>query len=124
MTQLLRRLFPHKDIGWTDIGEDFTRFTLLRTRWCIIYLHRLDAPNPHPQCHDHPWSFVSVLLKGGYSEYAHGTWTWRRPGSILYRPAEWSHNVVTKGVSWSLVITGPKRRPWDSTKGAKSRHNK
>lgn len=106
-------LFPRRDIGWEEIGEEFTRWTLLWTPWFIIYLHRLKALTPHPQCHDHPWSFIAVLLKGGYSEYHNGVWTWRRAGSVLFRPAMFSHNVVTRGVSWSVIVTGPKYREWN-----------
>jgi hypothetical protein len=109
---LLCRLLPYKDIGWDEIGEEFTRWTLLKTPWGNVYLHRLKALTEHPQCHDHPWSFVAVLLRGGYNEKHAGVWTWRRPGSILIRPAEYSHNVTTRGVSWSLIITTNKRRDW------------
>jgi hypothetical protein len=108
-------LFPQREIGWHEIGEEFTRWTLLWTPWFTIYLHRLVALKMHPQCHDHPWGFIAVLLKGGYWEFHDGLWEWKRPGSVLIRPAEWSHNVVTDenmGVSWSMIITGPKRREW------------
>ncbi len=110
--RMLRWVFPHKEIGWTEIGEEFTRFTLLRTPWFRIYLHKLYAPNPHPHTHDHPWGFVALLLRGGYWEYADGRWEWRRPWSVLRRPAEYRHNVVTRGVSWSVIITGRKYREW------------
>ncbi len=110
---ILKWLLPYRDIGWTEIGEEFTRFTFFTCRWLTIYIHRLYAPNPHPDCHDHPWSFVTFILKGGYWETTNGQdWCWRRPGSILYRPAEFSHNVVTRDVAWSVVITGPKKREW------------
>ena len=59
----LRRRVPFKEIGWTEIGEKFTRYALWRTRWFNVYLHQLYAPNWHPQCHDHPWGFVAVLIK-------------------------------------------------------------
>src|SRR5882672_9952016 len=102
-----------KQIGWEEIGEDFIRYTLVHTPWITAYLHRLEALTAHPECHDHPWSFIAVILKGGYNEYHNGQWTWRGPGSLLYRPATWTHNVVTKGVSWSVIITGPKNREWE-----------
>lgn len=111
MTRFLRWVLPFRDIGWTEIGEEFTRFTVLWTRWGAVYLHRLRAPQEHPQCHDHPWSFVAILLRGGYWEYS-GEWIWRCPGSVLWRAAEHRHNVVTEGVSWSIIITGPRRRKW------------
>ena len=104
-----------QQIGWKELDEDFIRFTLLHTRWFRIYLHRLNAPNAHKVCHDHPWWFWTLLLKGGYNEYHQGIWTWQCAGSLLYRPAEWQHNVVTRGVSWSLILTGPKFRKWGFT---------
>lgn len=109
-----RRHLPYKEIGWWDIGEVFFRYQLFRSKWCNVYLHQLDAPNWHPTgCHDHPWSFVTILLKGGYLEHSGGDYTRRWPGMILYRRAEHLHDVITPyGRSWSLVVTGPKRRDW------------
>jgi hypothetical protein len=109
----LRRTFKFKEIGWTEIGEKFTRYALWRTRWFNIYLHQLNAPNWHDNCHDHPWNFVAVLLWRGYLERAEGRNVRRRVGSLLYRRAEFSHNVITPyGTSWSLCITGKKSRDW------------
>jgi hypothetical protein len=101
-------------MGWKEIGETFYRWTLLRTRWFTLCLHYLDAPNWHPQCHDHPWWFVAIILAGGYWENAYGKTRWRGPLSFLYRPAWWSHNVATprRQPNWSLIITGPKAREW------------
>lgn len=113
--RLLCAVLPYKDIGWDAIGEEFTRFTLAKTRWGNVYLHRLKALTEHPQCHDHPWGFVAILLRGGYYEFHDGWWRWKRPGSILVRPATYSHNVTTLGVSWSIIITSRKVRDWSFT---------
>lgn len=109
----LRKHLRHKELGWPDIKEEFTRYQLLKTRWFNIYLHRLYAPILSPDCHDHPWWFITLLLWNGYLE-SNGKFTKRRwPGMILYRPAEFIHNVVTPyGVSWSLILAGPKSRDW------------
>lgn len=109
----LLKLLPYKDIGWKEIGEEFTRYTVLKTPWFNVYLHQLYAPVAHPECHDHPWSFLAVLLWRGYSEQVGSEWYRRRPGSMLWRPAEFIHNVVTPyGTSWSLIFTGAKKRAW------------
>lgn len=114
----LRRFLPHKEIGWQEIGEVFYRYQLLKTNWLNVYLHQLDAPQWHPVgCHDHPWWFVTVLLKGGYLEKQnHGDEARlkrRYPGQILYRPASHAHDVITPfGRSWSLVVTGRKAHKW------------
>ena len=112
MVNILLKVLPYKDISWHDIGETFYRFQLAKTKWFNVYLHYLIAPNEHPQCHDHPWNFLAIILFGGYTEFRNGKWSWKRPGSILYRPATTQHNVVTFGANWSIVITGPKIREW------------
>jgi hypothetical protein len=121
----LRKHFDFKEIGWTEIGEQFTRYQIFKSRWLNVYLHELSAPTWHPECHDHPWSFVAVLLWRGYLERVHrrvAAWpssyvvtedVRRYPGQILWRPATFAHNVITPyGKSWSLIFTGPKSREW------------
>ena|SRR5579864_2536917 len=106
---------PRKEIGWAEIGEQFTRYQILKTRWFNIYVHRLVAPTAHKECHNHPWSFLTIILRGGYRETLDGVyWNTYGPGTILYRKAEQHHNVTTDPgvVSWSLLFTGPNRRIW------------
>lgn len=114
LESVLNRWFPYKSIGWKEIGETFIRWTLLRTPWFQIYLHKLIAPQWHPQCHDHPWAFVTFILAGGYWEWANNVLAWRGPGTVLYRPAEFSHNVVTHGqqTAWSIIFATKKSREW------------
>lgn len=66
--KLCRRWLNFREIGWAAIGETFTRYTVLKTRWFNIYLHQLSAPKWHPECHDHPWDFLAILLWRGYLE--------------------------------------------------------
>jgi hypothetical protein len=130
LVRLLCNIFPYKEIGWKEIGEVFYRWTLLRTPWFKVCLHYLQAEHWAPYCHDHPWDFWAIILKNGYWEKLdyeqskrlrnHGQHCgenvyWRRPGSMLRRPAETKHSVVTQvgKPSWSLVIMGNKRREWD-----------
>lgn len=112
LEEVLKRILPHKDLGWTELNEKFTRFTLIKTPWFRVFLHRLNAPHWHPQAHDHPWDFVTILLwKGYYEKTPEGTF-FRRPGTVLYRAAEFAHNVITDGTAWSIVVTGRKKRDW------------
>lgn len=113
ITNFLRRHLRFKDIGWAEIGERFTRYALIKTRWFNVYLHQLYAPAWHPDCHDHPWSFVALLLWRGYDEKVGETVHRRRVGSVLWRQSTFSHNVITPyGTSWSLIITGAGGRAW------------
>ena len=110
--RLLRSCVPYREIGWQEIGEKFTRYQLVKTPWWIVYLHQLDAPRLHPECHNHPWRFVAIILWRGYFEQIGTRIYRRRPGDVLYRAAEFSHNVYTEGTSWSLIFTGPRCRDW------------
>lgn len=66
----------------TKHRELWRRLTLVRSdgqvylnRWGIghdrvggVMLHRMDAPDPGVDLHDHPWWFVSIVLVGSYAE--------------------------------------------------------
>lgn len=91
------------------------RWRLLQTPWFGIYLHAIYAPDADRHMHDHPWSFVSVLLRGGYAEQRpHRGIQLRRAGSIAFRTAEVFHRIVTlsRTPTWTLVLTGRRRRAW------------
>lgn len=128
----------------------FRRLTLRRSdgqvyldRWGIghdkigrVLLHRMDAPDPGIDLHDHPWWFVSIILWGGYEEeradtreaptmariaeaYAtrttrRGVAEVRRPGSIRTMSLRECHTItrLLRRRSWSLVIGGPCRQSW------------
>lgn len=86
-----------------------------------VFLHRMDAPDPGLDLHDHPWRFVSIVLAGEYVEHRA---TVREPGNVrVVRRRRWTvktlrldecHRVVElpRGRCWTLVICGPVRRKW------------
>lgn len=108
----LRRIFPFKELGWVEIGEVFTRWTLLHTPWFKVFLHKLNCPVDPVTCHDHPWHFWTLILRTGYQERANGVVTQRHPGALLYRPAKFLHSVWTQGDAWSLIVVSNKVRVW------------
>src|SRR5688572_25300457 len=98
-------------------------------KYCLHHIVRSD----HDRClHDHPWPFKSLIIWGGYYEIVdermilesdRSLWRpykdgqlirWFGPGSILRRPASWSHRIVLKeGKSaWTFVFMGKKERDW------------
>ena len=48
---------------------DLTRLHLVKTPWFAVCLHWLNKPDPESHLHDHPVSFLSIILKGGYTEF-------------------------------------------------------
>lgn len=100
-----------------------------------ILVHKMSAPDPGIDLHDHPWSFVSVILWGGYTELRanirraarraqtaeesgapalRGREVVRRPGSVKLLRLDECHTIteLAGSTSWSLVICGPRRRAW------------
>lgn len=104
------------------------------TRWVLdlrlfsVRLHKFHRSDDDRHLHDHPWWFVSLLLRGTYREWTlwHPSWEpsretdqqvcspWRRVGSIAFRPALHKHRVeIHPGATcWTLCLTGPIRRVW------------
>lgn len=100
-------------------GTYLTRWRLIATPLGQIMVHRMTAPDPMPTLHDHPWSFVSVVLRGGYTEFARSARDWiyaepRRVRWFNFKRAEDAHWIETldQTPTWTLVICGPRRREW------------
>lgn len=112
------------------------RYKIFKCRWFKIRLHHI-LLSDYDCLHDHPWNFISIILKGGYFEKY--SWlqhleirygfirrkllfedldfvrkTWYGPFSFLYRRAEWKHALeIPEGKScWSFVVMFKPRRKW------------
>lgn len=99
-----------------------------------VFLHRMDAPDPGIDLHDHPWWFGSLILWGGYVEEratardapglaaiaeqfptcTRGVVERRRWLSWRTMRLDECHRIVGLGGrrAWTLVIHGPVRRGW------------
>lgn len=96
------------------------RFFLLKTPWFRICLHNIVAPdNGSDYPHDHPWSFVRLILSGGYTEqiYNRDYKLLETKKRKIFRVDKKDFNFVHKIVNvkpntWTLFITGPKRKEW------------
>ena len=90
---------------------------------CYIFLHKFHKGDPG-DVHDHPWSYFTLILAGGYYEWIpqfhdDGTMSceirkWRGPGhwricsSNSYHRIELKENVTP----WTLFMPGPQTREW------------
>jgi hypothetical protein len=102
----------------------------------LHHFFRSDDGRAH---HDHPWWFITLVLKGSYVDESpcencdgkgwllYGrkkrqgkcrecggvgvTLDQLHAGSIRYRPAKHKHTLITHGV-WTIVFTGPWERRW------------
>lgn len=93
------------------------RWRLIQTPWFGAYVHFVYREDLDPHPHDHPWRFIRMVLRGGYTEEyagqkigAVGTLRPFRPG---YFPTHARHRIVSVLPNTvSLVLVGRKRRTW------------
>ncbi len=91
-----------------------------------IRIHEIIDSDRHRHPHNHPWWFVSIILRGSYFEErfnADGSLRggrWHGPGSIIFRRANSFHSLTLED-GWgfsdpipvtTLFITGTKSQGW------------
>lgn len=88
------------------------RYRLIRLPFLGIFVHHIMRSDHDRALHDHPWNFVSVILKGSYIEHTpQGMRAFGR-GRILVRPAHWLHRLQLEQPVWTLVLVGSRFRRW------------
>ncbi len=103
----------------------FQRWRVLWTPWFSIFVHRILEKDQDKHCHDHPWSFFSLILWGHYFQLRftsadghsqnqdlqlrrRSLFTWERtPAEGVFHKI---YEVPTP--TWSLILAGPSRRVW------------
>lgn len=107
---------------WTYTPSGYiTRLHLVKTPFGALMVHFLNGPDPEPDLHDHPVTFLSCILSGGYWELRkRDRSTWYPPDKI-YR---WLFNFIRASIYdqhriiWvaphtvTFCIVGPKTRDW------------
>jgi hypothetical protein len=96
------------------IGGDYMRRWTVTTPWFSLRLHHILRSDLDRHHHDHPFSFVSLILRGGYVERSPGgPPRVCRPGTVVVRRAEDLHSLTLLGESaWTLVAATPRRKRW------------
>jgi hypothetical protein len=102
-------------------GEAYLhRLRIVNTPWFGINLHDIHLPDTDKDPHDHPWNFVSVVLRGGYGEtlYTYDTVrsvrskVWRRGSIHRMRTRSFHHIHKVEPGTRTLVFTGKRSKAW------------
>lgn len=94
------------------------RWRIIQTPWWALYLHRMDGPDSRLTLHDHPWSFVSIILRGGYWEHRLEPRTrkiFRRHRTrinVMRRDDFHAIESIDRTPTWTLLFVGKRRRTW------------
>ena len=117
---LVRTLFLTKEIRSQAGVLHFQRFRLIQTPWFAIYVHRISASDEEKHAHDHPFDFLTFLLRGEYEESWAKCPHWSLFMKRRVRAGRWAfhdHTDVHKiklltPVVWSLVFAGGHKYDW------------
>jgi hypothetical protein len=84
---------------------DFGRFA--------VRLHRWEASDDKRAFHDHPWWFLTLVLRGSYVDVSPSGRDLLTAGSVRFRPANHKHTVeIQTPGTWTLLVTGRPSRRW------------
>lgn len=126
---------------WTLLGASGPSDSA-RSRLPKLLLHYFLPNADDRDVHDHPRSFWTLILRGGYEDLVpcpepHEPWPKSvcarcshqkglimgdrmRPGMLRFRPALHRHRTRTGPYGcWTLVLMGPPRRAWGFWRGGK-----
>ena len=104
---------------WTDVESEYIlRLHVVKTPWCALCLHWINKPDKEPWLHDHPVSFLSLILRGGYAELRQ-----TGDGAPFHKVNRWfnfvrasstdRHRIIlVRTNTLTLALMGPKTREW------------
>jgi hypothetical protein len=120
-------LVPYAGAGsWGSAGTERAKFWRRPLTWLLqrfdvaIRVHEILRSDRDRAPHDHPWPYLTVILKGGYTEQRYDaggvlvSTKWHGPGSVLWRPAgSWHRLTLPDGqTATTLFMTGSYRNAW------------
>lgn len=102
------------------------RYGVFETKYLSCRIHHIATADDDCALHDHPWPFVSVVLRGGYTELLPRMPTpcWngdeettypvrRNAGSVAFRGAACRHRVSEVGPgTWTMFVYFKWKQDW------------
>lgn len=100
-----------------------SRYTLPLPFGYALMLHKFHRGDVGRDPHDHPFSFASLILSGGYyEEHPADRFRWYRPGRFLFRRATFRHRVELRKVyagtevTWKDYVPGTNFSEWQCSR--------
>jgi hypothetical protein len=85
----------------------------VQARFGSVRLHHWLDHDDDRAFHDHPWWFITLVLRGGYTDRSPDGDDHLHAGSVRFREARHRHTVFPDaGGCWTVVVTGRRAVPW------------
>lgn len=116
---------------WSLVPSDFIRrLHLIKTPWFAVVLHWIRKPDEEPWLHDHPVTFLSLILRGWYQERrekfetvdggmgfvggGYEDYSGKRKWWNFIRASKYDRHTITDcdPKTLTLCFMGPVRRQW------------
>ena len=103
-----------KEIKSKEGDVHFKRWQILKTPFGSIWLHAIHKADQDKHLHNHPWDFISVVLKGSYKEMTQQGIKFQTPGKINVRDGSEYHKIleVESEVVYTLFFVSKPKRLW------------
>jgi hypothetical protein len=94
------------------IPDYVTRFKIIQTPWFGVWIHKFDHGDSRATLHDHPASFVSLVLRGGYIEIRPtGPRIIRHINIMRIKDCHYISNLL-RTPTWTLLLIGRQKKRW------------
>lgn len=89
------------------------RLYIIRCKWFSVRFHKILMSDMDRHLHDHPWNWVTFMVKGAYVETTEKGSRKVRAGMVNGHKATTPHKLtlLSKEV-WTVFITGRETREW------------
>lgn len=78
-----------------------------------IRIHHWLSSDDQRHFHDHPWWYLSWVIKGSYTDITPDGQTERKRWSLKLFSASHQHTVkISKAGCWTILLTGREKRVW------------
>ena len=105
-----------KEIISKDGTLHFRRWRIVYTPWFTINVHGIYKADEDKHLHSHPWNFISIVLKGSYTEELEDDrYNLRYPGKIEKRTKDVFHKILelhSKSIYTLNIMWGTEEDKW------------
>lgn len=104
----------HSDHGCGPVTWRRPIAKLMQRKGVAARVHEILRSDEAGVMHDHPWSYLTIILRGGYYEHTPDGVKWYGRGSVLWRPHGVRHRLELKDdqPATTLFITGTRQSHW------------
>ncbi len=116
---VIKKLLLVKEIRSKQGELHFQRYRLFSSPWLRLYIHKICKSDEDAHTHDHPWNFLSLILRGGYYEEWAEEPRWnitkaayRSRGTVVRHKRSDSHKLRLSRPVWTMVLAYGRRQDW------------